>query len=343
MTEIWTLSLRQLASWFEDTKRLLPWREDPTPYRVWVSEIMLQQTQVATVIGYFDRFMKRFPDIQSLAQASESEVLLLWAGLGYYRRAKHLHRASQEVVKAGTFPESRQEWLKLPGVGEYTAGAILSIAYGKPEPLLDANVERVLARLRCVGREQGETFYKKRLWRLAKFFVEKGHALGIPPSCLNQALMELGASLCSVSQPECLICPLNRLCRSFKRGQQTDYPTKKSPKVWIAVQETVHCIFRGDEVLVRQRESPQWRAGLWDFLVEKPVWTSLRYLAEVKTQHVVTRHKIQRRTHIWKLSKKASVLCDRKVEKWIACNDSTLPTGAAFKKSLQAVTRFLSS
>jgi adenine-specific DNA glycosylase len=203
-------------------------------------------------------------------------------------------------------------------------------------------VERVLARLRCVSRKQGEVLYRDRLWRLAKIFVEKAFAMKISPSCLNQALMELGASLCSVAQPKCLICPLNQICRSFQRGTQLDYPPKKAPKVWISVEETVHCVLREGKVLVHQRKSPQWRAGLWDFLLEKPSCTYLRHFAEVKTRHVVTRHKIQRVTHIWKLSKKAS-FSKRKDWQWMSLEDRTLPTGAAFQKSVAVILRALSS
>jgi len=177
--------LNQMAGWFERQQRILPWRENPDTYRVWISEIMLQQTQVVTVIPYFEKFIARFPTVQALAQAPEEDVLLHWAGLGYYSRARNIHRAAKIIDQAGCFPSTREGWLEIPGVGHYTAGAILSISLNQPEAILDGNVERVLSRARRVSRMKGDSFYKERLWRLSRIVVERAFDLKIPPRAAN--------------------------------------------------------------------------------------------------------------------------------------------------------------
>ncbi len=355
-------ALDRLENWFERQKRLLPWRDEPSLYRVWVSEIMLQQTQVVTVIPYFERFMGRFPTVESLAEAEAEEVMKYWAGLGYYSRARNLHRAAQMIVARGRasgvaptgaqvidgFPRDRAGWLEIPGVGEYTAGAILSIALGQPEAILDGNVERVLSRVRRVSRVKGDAAYKARLWRLSRAFIGRAFARGLRPSAINQALMELGATTCSVRAPKCLLCPLQEICRASAGGEAEQFPPKKKRKVWIEVAEELHCFLDGEgRCLVRRREKGEWRAGLWDLLDVRGSEREWKKLGTVESRHVVTRHKISRKTHVWVSSKakKASAgwsaaenaSHDASSTKWVSVREPEVPVGSALKKVWQQI------
>jgi A/G-specific adenine glycosylase len=328
--------LRELGNWFLRQKRVLPWRDDPTPYRVWISEIMLQQTQVATVVPYFERFLKSFPSVEKLAAASVDDVLLRWAGLGYYSRARNLMMAAREIVAAGRFPATREEWEALPGIGPYTAGAILSISQDKPEAILDGNVERVLSRLRRVSRGRGEAAYKARLWRLARAVVERGADAGVRPSVINQALMELGATVCVPRQPRCLLCPVASHCRGREQGDAAAYPPPKKRKEWIEVREQVHCWLdpRG-RVLLRKREPGEWRAGLWDLMDEKPA-RGAKLLGEFETKYVVTRHRVRRETKVWRVKPalRAAEPGTREV-RWVEASAPEVAVGAPLRKSLE--------
>lgn len=211
-----------LRGWYFTRRRLLPWRDDPTPYRVWVSEIMLQQTQVVTVLPYFERFMTAFPTVEALAGAPEEAVMAQWAGLGYYRRARNLHLAAKRVVEGGgVFPNTVAGLLDLPGIGRYTAGAIASIAFGIKAPLLDGNVARVLSRVFLMSDPIDGSRGQKTLWSLAEALVP-----GDDPSSHNQALMELGALVCSPRSPACGECPLADRCRALATGRQAELPVK---------------------------------------------------------------------------------------------------------------------
>jgi A/G-specific adenine glycosylase len=215
---------KQLLGWFRQFRRDLPWRRTKDPYRIWLSEIMLQQTRVATVIPYYERFVERFPDVRPLAAATENEVLRLWSGLGYYGRARNLRRAAQQVVArhGGQFPANLEEVLALPGIGSYTAPAILSIAFGERLAVLDGNVARVLARL---GAIRGDLRESQR-WRGLE---ETANALLDPdsPGDWNQAMMELGATLCTPKSPQCLICPAAQFCEGRKLGIAESLPEKR--------------------------------------------------------------------------------------------------------------------
>lgn len=331
-------ALAHLAAWFEKKKRILPWRDEPTLYRVWVSEIMLQQTQVITVVPYFERFMARFPTVEALARAPQEDVLAQWAGLGYYSRARNLHKAAQMIVASG-FPQDRAGWLEIPGVGDYTAGAILSIALDQPEAILDGNVERVLSRVHQVTRAAGDAKYKEALWTHSRAVVEEGHKKGLRPNVMNQALMELGATTCTPRKPLCVFCPLKDICGAFEAGEQEAYPPKKKPKVWLKVREELHCVLDGrGRVLLRQREAGEWRAGLWDLLSKAP-GKKLERLGTVETKHVVTRHKISRLTHVWQTRrlKAAEPGLDPVGVRWISVDDPEVAVGSALKRTLQAV------
>jgi A/G-specific adenine glycosylase len=218
---------KQLLGWFRQYQRDLPWRRTKDPYRIWLSEIMLQQTRVAAVIPYYERFLERFPDVRALATAPQEEVLRLWSGLGYYSRARNLQRAAQEIVDRhdGAFPRTEKEALALPGIGAYTAAAILSIAYGAKHAVLDGNVARVLARIFAV---RGDLRDAKR-WQSLQ---ESADELLAPkfPSDWNQAMMELGATLCTPQSPQCLLCPVTQFCQARKLGLADSIPAPRKKR-----------------------------------------------------------------------------------------------------------------
>lgn len=324
--------VKPLATWFRKRKRALPWREDPSPYRVWISEIMLQQTQVVAVLPYFERFMARFPDVEALAGATEAQVLKAWEGLGYYSRARNLHRGAQLILAQG-WPKDRDAWLEIPGVGPYTAGAIASIALGQVAAIVDGNVERVFSRVYRLPREP------KKVWEISEQWVRTGNARGIPPSVLNQALMELGALVCTPKSPRCTECPLESTCEARARGVQGEYPRPKKRPEKLRVQEERACVLNAhDEVLLVCAQRGTWRAGLWD-LPSAEFSARAKKIGEVSTKHVVTRHEITRRTSVYR----ASAL--RKAppgSQWVRLQqvfgeDGEIAAGAALKRTLRAV------
>ena len=346
-----SMGLKKLEAWFDRQKRILPWRNLPSLYRVWVSEIMLQQTQVQTVIPYFEKFLARFPSVKNLAEASEEEVIFYWQGLGYYSRARNLHKGAKLIVQNG-FPKNREGWLEIPGVGDYTAGAILSIAEDQPEPILDGNVERVVSRLRLVGRQQGDKAFKLRLWKIARILVTTAYARKIRPSVLNQALMELGATICTPKNPRCNLCPLSDLCRANARGCQEEFPPRKKPKKWLSINEKLHCVIRERgskrEVLMRLRNKGEWRSGLWDFLENSPEDLDPLYLGEVETRHVVTQHKITRQTSIWKIKSTAEMKwqaaepsLQAATLRWVSFDDPEVALGSAARKTLKETAKLV--
>ncbi|MGM7683154.1 A/G-specific adenine glycosylase [Cytobacillus sp. Hm23] len=252
-----------LLHWFDKEQRQLPWREDQNPYKVWVSEIMLQQTRVDTVIPYFQRFIDKFPTIEVLAEANEDEVLKAWEGLGYYSRVRNLHTAVKEVNEKynGVVPNNPEEISKLKGIGPYTKGAILSIAYGIPEPAVDGNVMRVLARILSIWEDIAKTSTRKLFEEIIRDLISKEN-----PSHFNQALMELGALICVPGKPACLLCPVREHCRAVAEGVQGDLPvkSKKKPpkrKSMVAVVLTTN----DGKVLIHKRPKTGLLANLWEF------------------------------------------------------------------------------
>ncbi|QEH35403.1 putative A/G-specific adenine glycosylase YfhQ [Aquisphaera giovannonii] len=259
----WICSIRdRLLSWYAENGRDLPWRGEGDPYRVLLSEMMLVQTTVAAVIPYFARFLERFPDVRSLAEAPESDVLKAWEGLGYYRRARQLHEAARVIVArhAGVIPADAEAVRALPGVGRYMAGAILSFAFDRPEPIVEANTQRVLARLLAWEEDLKTSRSRERLWEAAGRLVPPEGA-----GRFNQALMDLGATVCTPRAPACLICPLSTLCEARRRGIQDRLPVAAPRKPPLAVAEA--CVLaekKGELLVVRRRESGLW-AGFWEF------------------------------------------------------------------------------
>lgn len=259
---------KALLKWFDANQRDLPWRTKKTPYRIWVSEIMLQQTQVATVIDYYKRFMKRFPTVKKLAAADQSEVLKLWEGLGYYRRARQLHSAAQMVVEQhrGKFPEAFDEVLALPGIGRYTAGAILSISLDQPQPILEGNTIRLFARLMQMREDPKASANQKLLWQFSESLVPKNRA-----GDFNQALMELGSEICSPKSPKCSACPVIKFCPTFVGGLQSEIPASSQKVKYENIHEAVVLVTRQRgksrecQILVRQCGPDERWTGLWDF------------------------------------------------------------------------------
>ncbi len=246
---------RALLSWYRRHARTLPWRDHPTPYRVWVSEIMLQQTQVATVLGYFERFIARFPELAALAKADESEVLALWEGLGYYRRARMLHAAARQLVASGGDVPSRfEDLLLLPGLGRYTAAAIASIAHGEPVAVLDGNVRRVLSRLR--GRRD---WSERQIWQAAEQLLDRE-----APGEFNQAMMELGATVCLPKAPLCLVCPWKDDCRARTLGHPEQFPTPKQRPVTVHVHEHAVALHRRGRWLLARRDDGERYRQMWE-------------------------------------------------------------------------------
>lgn len=242
---------RLLLEWFDHYKRDLPWRQDRDPYRVWLSEIMLQQTRVAAAVDHYKRFLQRFPTIETLAAAREASVLAAWSGLGYYRRARMLHAAAKEIVRehAGKFPVSAEELRALPGIGRYTSAAIASIAFGKPAAVVDGNVGRVLRRL------LGEDLAVEPLWQAAEDMLSQQR-----PGDFNQAMMELGATVCLPRQPKCLICPVRDLCATRGEGIR---PGKGSRQRKREIHYGLDC--RDSSVLLIQRpKTATLMPGMWE-------------------------------------------------------------------------------
>lgn len=251
-----------MLAWFSRHQRDLPWRGSRDPYGVWISEIMLQQTQVVTVIPYYERFLAAFPDVRSLAAAPEHEVLRLWEGLGYYRRARQMHRAAQVLVAehGGMFPRSAERIRELPGIGRYTAGAIASIAFDLPEAILEANTVRLLARLLAYRGDPASTAGQRLLWDAAAALVPAAQA-----GTFNQALMELGSLVCTPRDPDCPACPLQLLCAARSQGLQAELPRKAARPVSTPVREAAVVVRRGSRVFIRKRREGERWAGMWDF------------------------------------------------------------------------------
>ena len=258
----------RLIKWHEaHGRKNLPWQRNINPYRVWLSEIMLQQTQVTTVIPYFERFLNRFPDIEELSKSDLNEVLGLWSGLGYYARARNIHKTARLIVSefGSRFPQNLDLLMQLPGIGRSTAGAILSISMNIPSPILDGNVKRVLTRFHTIKGYPEQSEIKKKLWKVAG-----SHTPNTQFQKYTQAIMDLGATLCSRTIPRCEACPINSKCGAFKEDDIETYPGKK-PKKIKPIRSTRFFIFYDDSggILIEQRKSKGVWQGLWGALQRK--------------------------------------------------------------------------
>jgi A/G-specific adenine glycosylase len=238
----------------------LPWRRTRDPYRIWISEIMLQQTRVAAAIPYYERFLERFPNVEALGAAAEEEVLAHWSGLGYYSRARNLLRGAKLIVESGGFPRDYESIRKLPGIGDYTAAAIASIAFGLPRAAVDGNVIRVLARLLDERGDTGSGKTRKRLEEAAARLLDRKR-----PGEFNQALMELGATICLPRDPQCGRCPLAASCQARRRGVERQLPVKRRGVQLVRIAKTLLVIRKRDRILLRQRDAASSQmAGFWE-------------------------------------------------------------------------------
>lgn len=254
---------RKLMAWFARHGRDLPWRRTADPYRIWISEIMLQQTTVAAVIPFYERFLAECPTVADLAAAPEMKILRMWEGLGYYSRARNLHRAAKVIMDqhAGVFPDELASLLSLPGIGRYTAGAIASFAYDHPAPIVEANTLRLYCRLLGYDGDPRSKEGQEILWKFAESILPKQNA-----GKLNQALMELGGAVCTPQNPRCEDCPVNAYCRAFRDGTQASIPRPKTRIPITAMTEASIAVRSGSRYLLRRRTADERWAGLWDFI-----------------------------------------------------------------------------
>ncbi len=306
-----------LLSWFDQKKRNLPWRNTKNPYAIWISEVMLQQTQVATVIPYFERFLVRFPDVLSLAVADEQEVLKLWQGLGYYRRARHLHQAAKLIASNfnGIFPTSLDNLASLPGLGRYTINAVLSQAFDYKLPILEANTKRVLARLFASKLDVDSSLGNKFLWDAAEEILPEKDV-----GAFNQGMMELGSLVCVPVNPHCQVCPLETFCKAKRMGLVSELPIRKKKLVITEVDEFAVILENKGKLLLGKRPIKQRWAGLWEVPhdVSNPDKTEIENLEAIAYKytslkpksffplglitHPVTRYRIKVRFFLAKVS-----------------------------------------
>ena len=321
----------RLLDWYAANARDLPWRRTCDPYSIWVSEIMLQQTQVSTVIAYWERWMRALPTVQELADAKPAQVLKLWEGLGYYSRARNLQAAAREIVKNhdGQFPRDPADIRSLRGIGRYTAGAISSIAYGLPEPIVDGNVVRILTRIFGIRENPKDRATHKHLWSLAGTLVAKADDC----SALNQSLMELGAMVCTPRQPDCAACPVARACVARRENAIGFIPAKGKPVRYLEKQIDVFVVTDGARYLVQQRPTGGVNGGFWEFPNSE---SGNKYSAANSGQpfatarHSITRYRIQLNAHL--------IRAKREQGKWCTLKElRAMPFTAAHRKLLPSL------
>lgn len=289
-----------LLNWFNDNQRDLPWRHSYHPYQIWISEIMLQQTQMDRVTLFFTRWMNSFPDLDTLAAASEDQVLKCWEGLGYYSRARNIRKAARLLLQEyqGQIPESRKQLLKLPGIGPYTAGAIASISFNRDVPVVDANIERILARLYNIDLIPGSPEAKRLHWEKAKELLPMGQARNF-----NQGMMELGALVCRPKKPACPICPLNSHCLALRYDLIPERPVPKKSKKIIPIDMATGILTHGGQLFIQQRLADDVWGALWEFpggrmeKGEKPEQTVVREFREETEFRVEVESKITTTVH----------------------------------------------
>ena len=253
---------RSLIRWYQDNHRSLPWRKTKDPYAIWVSEVMLQQTQVNTVIPYYQGFLDRFPNVNSLARADQQEVLKAWEGLGYYGRARHLHDAAKIIMAEhlGRLPQSWKPIRQLPGIGDYIAAAVLSIAFDQVFPVVDGNVKRVISRLFQIAAPVNKSSSYKRFYGVMKELIDAAQ-----PGMFNQSVMELGALVCKIRKPSCIQCPLLDDCRSYQMDTVADYPKRERSRPTPEHRIAVGIVIKNGNILITRRQSKGLLGGLWEF------------------------------------------------------------------------------
>ena len=344
---------RAVLQWYRRNARALPWRRTRDPYRVWVSEVMLQQTQVATAQPYYERFVARFPTVRALARAPIDRVLAAWSGLGYYRRARHLHEAAGIVVRehAGAVPSEPRAFGGLPGVGRYTVGAVLSIGFGVPLPVLDGNVARVLARIAAKPWSVRRPADAKVLWEMAGALLDPRS-----PGDWNQALMELGATVCTPRAPRCNACPARRSCRAHAAGREEDYPPVPPRRASVRLARAVVRVERAGRVLMVRRSGPLLD-GLWeppgvDLDRGEPAEPSLaRALASLglrgtlvatpmRIRHTITHRAIE--AQVWRLEPRRPLPRAGARFRWVAPGERDVALSALARRVLALCSRGVS-
>jgi A/G-specific adenine glycosylase len=321
---------RLLLEWYAAARRDLPWRRTRDPWKILVSEVMLQQTRVAAVIPFYERFVARYPDAQSLADAPEQELLALWAGLGYYSRARNLQRAARIIAARGGFPSTYEEIRELPGVGDYTAAAVASICFDLPHAVLDGNVMRVLARYSAEPGDVRSGAVRSRLKEFAQHLLDPGNAADF-----NQAIMELGATVCLPKDPQCLFCPWRDSCEARARGIQRELPVKLAKRDPVKLAVRLLLVERAATLLLRQRDAAESRlAGFWELPEARDVPTAKLLDRLGSFRHSITRHDYE--VEVWsaRVSKAPSGY------KWFAWSElGGLPLSTMARKALAAAGR----
>jgi A/G-specific adenine glycosylase len=315
-----------LIAWYRHSRRDLPWRRTRDPWRILVSEVMLQQTRVQTVVPYYERFFERFPDVGAFAHASEQDVLAAWAGLGYYSRVRNLQRAARAIVEAGAFPASYESLRELPGVGDYTAAAVASIAFGFPHAAVDGNVLRVISRLMNDAADIASPSTRARFAEIADELLD-----GDDPGDFNQGMMELGATVCLPRNPACLLCPMSMFCDGFAAGRQHQLPIKSRPSKTLFLDRTLLLISRQDSLLMRRQNDPAKRmAGFWE-LPEPEHVPQARITSEAgEFRHTITHHRFRFRVM------HASVKRAPEGFEWLDAHArATLPVSTIARKALR--------
>ena len=319
---------KALIEWFQATGKDYPWRQTTNPWHILVSEVMLQQTQVATVLGkgFYTRFLQRYPTPASIANAEEAEILSAWEGLGYYRRVRNLQKAAQAICVAhnGIFPKQHAEILELPGIGQYTAGAVTSFAYNLPEPIVDANIARIFSRIFNYRERVDSSTGSKQLWSWAKTLVPAEQA-----RIYNSALMELGQQVCTNKSPQCHICPIQQWCHT---DSPEALPVKKARKKTVHFDELCMLAIQQDKILLHKADTQARRSGMWK-LPERPAHILETQELLHKTSYAITHHKMHLEIFKAPLQVTAS-----DSEAWHALNTlETLPMPSPFRKALNTL------
>jgi A/G-specific adenine glycosylase len=289
----------KLLAWYAREKRDLPWRRSRDPYRIWISEIMLQQTRVEAVIPYYNRFLSNFPTVKELAEAEPDRLLNLWAGLGYYSRARNLQAAAREIMSrfGGRLPEALEDLRTLKGIGPYTAAAIASIAFGRPHSSIDGNLERVFARLLALKEDPKSAAGRARVEEMGEGLVRLGH-----PGEVNQAVMDLASAICLPREPRCADCPLAEQCEARRLGLERELPKKKKKAKPIEIKAVAWAVIHEGKLLLARRPAGEWLAGMWDlpwavFEKEGPHAPLGRRFASCSLGRTITKHKIEFSVH----------------------------------------------
>ncbi len=335
----------RLLFWYRANRRDLPWRRTKDPYKIWVSEVMLQQTTVEVVISYYQRFLRRFPNLRSLAESDEEEVLRVWSGLGYYSRARNLWKAAGDLTprppllskergrKRSGWPQTVAHWQQLPGIGRYTAGAIASIAFGERAPILDGNVIRVLSRLFAIRQNPKSTEGNRLFWKRAEEILPQKDC-----GDFNQALMELGATVCLPASPRCSDCPLSSICRARQEGRPTSYPRGKKKVTTQKIQLSIALVEQNGKLLMQRRPDRGFLKGMWEFPPLEKRTMDIRKAFE-PVQHSIMNQRLTVTPYLCKLKSPHSPLWQRGVEggfRWFIPNEiNNLNTSSMNRKILE--------